>query len=218
MDKKTQALVEQYAKSLVEIAIEKDSLAELQSETEALLSVFEETNLADFLSSLVVSRDEKVKLVRLLQESSSVYMNNFLEVILQNEREAFLKAILEGVQKDFVIATNQHDIVVTTAVALTDEQKSALIDNDTINYIYIKQFDEPNEVINNLIEGTNVEIVKLHMLTNLTENEISNKKDYFSIMNENIEFLCNQELHGNFSHGDRRSDLRHDRITPHEGL
>ncbi|MDO4205466.1 MAG: F0F1 ATP synthase subunit delta, partial [Streptococcus gallolyticus] len=109
MDKKTQALVEQYAKSLVEIAIEKDSLAELQSETEALLSVFEETNLANFLSSLVVSRDEKVKLVRLLQESSSVYMNNFLEVILQNEREAFLKDILEGVQKDFVIATNQHD-------------------------------------------------------------------------------------------------------------
>lgn len=65
----------------------------------------------------------------------------------------------------------------------------ALIDNDTINYIYIKQFDEPNEVINNLIEGTDVEIVKLHMLTNLTENEISNKKDYFSIMNENIELL-----------------------------
>ena len=50
MDKKTQALVEQYAKSLVEIAIEKDSLAELQSETEALLSVFEETNLAEVAS------------------------------------------------------------------------------------------------------------------------------------------------------------------------
>ena len=127
MDKKTQALVEQYAKSLVEIAIEKDSLAELQSETEALLSVFEETNLANFLSSLVVSRDEKVKLVRLLQESSSVYMNNFLEVILQNEREVFLKDILEGVQKDFVIATNQHDIVVTTAVTLTDEQKERIL-------------------------------------------------------------------------------------------
>ena len=34
-----------------------------------------------------------------------------------------------------------------------------------------------------------VEIIKLHMLTNLTENEISNKKDYFTIMNENIELL-----------------------------
>ena len=94
MDKKTQALVEQYAKSLVEIAIEKDSLAELQSETEALLSVFEETNLADFLSSLVVSRDEKVKLVRLLQESSSVYMNNFLEVILHHLTQGNSKYLL----------------------------------------------------------------------------------------------------------------------------
>lgn len=65
----------------------------------------------------------------------------------------------------------------------------SLIDNGTIKYIYIKQFDEPNEIINNLIEGTDVEIIKLHMLTNLTENEISNKKDYFSIMNENIELL-----------------------------
>ena len=64
-----------------------------------------------------------------------------------------------------------------------------LIENDTINYIYIKQYDEPNEIINNLIEGTDVEVIKLHMLTNLTENEISNKKDYFSIMNENIELL-----------------------------
>jgi ATP synthase F1 delta subunit len=31
------------------------------------------------------------------------------------------------VQKDFVIATNQHDIVVTTAVALTDEQKERIL-------------------------------------------------------------------------------------------
>ena len=64
-----------------------------------------------------------------------------------------------------------------------------LIENDKVNYIYIKQYDEPNEIINNLIEGTDVEIIKLHMLTNLTENEISNKKDYFTIMNENIELL-----------------------------
>ena len=127
MDKKTVALVEQYAKSFVEVAIEKNQLAALQEETDAVLSVFQQTRLAKVLSSIAISRDEKVKLVRLFQESSSVYMNNFLEVILQNEREAFLKAILEGVQKDFVIATNQHDIVVTTAVALTDEQKERIL-------------------------------------------------------------------------------------------
>ena len=65
----------------------------------------------------------------------------------------------------------------------------SLIENNKVKYIYIRQYDEPSEIINNLIEGTDVEIVKLHMLTNLTENEISNKKDYFTIMNENIELL-----------------------------
>ena len=127
MGKKTQALVEQYAKSLVEIAIEKDSLAELQSETEALLSVFEETNLADFLSSLVVSRDEKVKLVRLLQESSSVYMNNFLEVILLNDRANILYDVLKLVLELFDQEDNTYDVTVTSASPLSEEQKARLL-------------------------------------------------------------------------------------------
>ena len=69
-----------------------------------------------------------------------------------------------------------------------DDVKS-LIQNGTIKYIYIRQYDEPNETIKKLIENIDDEVIKLHMLTNLTENEISNKKDYFSIMEENIELL-----------------------------
>lgn len=64
-----------------------------------------------------------------------------------------------------------------------------LIDNKTIKYIYIKQYDEENETIKKLIKDTDVEVIKLHMISNLTENEISNKKDYFTIINENIELL-----------------------------
>jgi len=71
----------------------------------------------------------------------------------------------------------------------TINEVRSLIENGTIKYIYAKQYEEINGTISNLIEGTDVEIIKLHMLTNLTENEISNKKDYFSIMNENIELL-----------------------------
>ena len=127
MDKKTVALVEQYAKSFVEVAIEKDQLAALQEETDAVLSVFQQTRLAKVLSSIAVSRDEKVKLVRLFQESSSVYMNNFLEVIVQNEREAFLEVILKEVKAQMAIASNQHDAVVTTAVALTPNQKERIL-------------------------------------------------------------------------------------------
>lgn len=64
-----------------------------------------------------------------------------------------------------------------------------LIKKGTIKYIYIKQYEEINETIKKLIEGTDVEVVPLHMITNLTETDKSNKKDYFSLMNENIELL-----------------------------
>ena len=50
MEKKTFTLIEQYAKSLVEVALEKGSLAVIQSETESLISVYETTNLNNFLS------------------------------------------------------------------------------------------------------------------------------------------------------------------------
>jgi len=71
----------------------------------------------------------------------------------------------------------------------TLEDIKTLIDNKTIKYIYIRQYDEVNDTIKQLIKDTDVEIVKLHMLTNLTETEESNKKDYFSIMNDNIDLL-----------------------------
>lgn len=71
----------------------------------------------------------------------------------------------------------------------TLEDIKTLIDNKTIKYIYIRQYDEVSDTIKELIKDTDVEIVKLHMLTNLTETEESNKKDYFTIMNDNIDLL-----------------------------
>ncbi len=71
----------------------------------------------------------------------------------------------------------------------TLEDIKSLINDGTIKYIYIREYDEVNDTIKDLIEGTNVEIIRIHMLTNLTETERNNKKDYFTIMNENIELL-----------------------------
>ena len=40
MDKKTQALVEQYARSLVEVAFEQDAVSTIQEEVRQILTVF----------------------------------------------------------------------------------------------------------------------------------------------------------------------------------
>lgn len=78
MTKKTEVLIEQYAKSLVEVAVEKNCVTAVQEDVKALLLIFEESELNKTLQSLAITREQKKQLVRLLQESSSDYMKNFL--------------------------------------------------------------------------------------------------------------------------------------------
>ena len=94
MDKKTQALVEQYARSLVEVAFEQDAVSTIQEEVRQILTVFAETNLKTFLSQENVTSEAKKESLSLFQESCSVYMNNFLEVILLKDQ---LQHIIENV-------------------------------------------------------------------------------------------------------------------------
>lgn len=126
MTKKTQALIEQYAKSLVEVVIEKNCVSLIQNEAEALMTVFETSELNQTLQSLAITREQKKELVRLLQESSSDYMNNFLEVILQNQREGLLYPIIKRVLEKFVEETQTHDVEITSAIPLTEAQKQQL--------------------------------------------------------------------------------------------
>lgn len=75
---------------------------------------------------------------------------------------------------------------------LTDKVKAdvkSLIDNKKISYIFLKQGEKMNDTIRDLIEDTDIEIVYLHTLDNLSEEDRSTKKDYISIMNDNIELL-----------------------------
>ena len=43
-----------------------------------------------------------------------------------------------------------------------------------------------------IIKETHAEVKELHTLSNISEEERNNKKDYLSIMNENIEAIKNE--------------------------
>lgn len=51
-------------------------------------------------------------------------MNNFLNLILQNEREAYLYQMLQAVLNEIAIVSNQYDVTVTSSLPLTEEQKA----------------------------------------------------------------------------------------------
>ena len=67
-----------------------------------------------------------------------------------------------------------------------------LINNGNIQYIILKQDEEMNDTIKKIVNETNVEVVYYHMLSNLTGEERNAKKDYISIMSDNIDILRNE--------------------------
>lgn len=71
-----------------------------------------------------------------------------------------------------------------------------MIKNGQISYIFTIDANNLNETVSNIQKDTNVQIVQLHSLSNLTDDERSKKSDYVSLMNENINLLKN-ELYNN---------------------
>lgn len=69
---------------------------------------------------------------------------------------------------------------------------TTMINNGDIKYIYITNNSEVNDTIKKIKEETNVELIELHTLYTLTEEEFNNDLDYFTIMRNNLELLKKQ--------------------------
>lgn len=68
----------------------------------------------------------------------------------------------------------------------------ALIKNNKVHYIFLKQNEKISDTVQNIIDETGVSITYFHMLNNLTGEERNAKKDYISIMSDNIDLLRNE--------------------------
>jgi len=68
------------------------------------------------------------------------------------------------------------------------------IQNGQTKYIFVIQNEEINDTIQGIISESNVGTLAYHTLSNMSESEKNNKKDYISIMTENINLL-KQELY-----------------------
>ena len=79
------------------------------------------------------------------------------------------------------------DSTVTDKI-ISDTKK--LINNKQISYIYMKNNEEENSTIKSIKQSyPNVGILKLNTLNTISAQDKANKKDYISIMYDNIDNL-----------------------------
>ncbi|MBR2833128.1 MAG: zinc ABC transporter substrate-binding protein [Bacilli bacterium] len=65
----------------------------------------------------------------------------------------------------------------------------SLINNGSIDYIFVKDGEEVSNDVKALINGTNIQTKSLYMLANISEEKRDANADYFTLMNENLEAL-----------------------------
>lgn len=76
----------------------------------------------------------------------------------------------------------------------TINDAKTLISNGQIHYIFTLKNEEINDTIKKILEETNVETLEWDTISTISENDKANKKDYLTIMNDNLELL-KQELY-----------------------
>ena len=71
-----------------------------------------------------------------------------------------------------------------------------MINSGKISYIFTTDSENLNDAVTSITQNTNVQLAELYTISNLTDDERSDKMDYITLMNENINLLKN-ELYNN---------------------
>jgi zinc transport system substrate-binding protein len=144
----------------------------------------------------------------ILEYTSNHYLkteieNNYEELKLSISKiDANLKLIYENSNNKTLVVDNNALLFLKKygfEIISLDEKENptnktileveSLITSKKISYIFTTNKDSLNDVVNKIIEDTNVSIQELHTLNNLTDEERKNKDDYISLLNDNIELL-----------------------------
>lgn len=67
-----------------------------------------------------------------------------------------------------------------------------LINEEKVTTIFLKQKEEMNDTIKKIVDDKGIKVTYLHMIDNLTGDERNSKKDYISIMSDNIDLIRNE--------------------------
>jgi F-type H+-transporting ATPase subunit delta len=122
-------LASRYAKSLIDLAIEKGLLEDIYKDMQLLQKICKSNrDFVNLLKSPIVQSDSKIKILKAVLESRvSKLTMAFSSLLIKKAREAVLPEIATAFIQQYKELKNLYTLKLTTAVPLTDSLKSSIL-------------------------------------------------------------------------------------------
>jgi len=122
-------LAGRYAKSLIDLAIEKGQLEEVHNDMVFLQQALQSSKeLVIMIKSPVIKADKKEKVLTAITAGKvSVITSTFNELLLRKGREFYLPEIITAFIDQYKVYKGIHTVKLTTAVPVSEELKQALV-------------------------------------------------------------------------------------------
>jgi len=145
--------------------------------------------LLEYIESKVMKKeinekyDElKIKISQIDAELKTIYENaSHKTIVTDNNTLKYLE------KYGFTVISLQENDGNVSEKNLVDARK--LIENRTVKYIFTLNNTEVNDKVADLVKNTKVELLEMNNLSNLTDKQRSEKDDYFTLLNDNVEML-----------------------------
>jgi F-type H+-transporting ATPase subunit delta len=115
-----------YAKALVELADEKNTLEQVHSDVDAIAALVKENQkFADLMYNPVVDADKKKAVIQEIAKGAGFqkYTTNFLKLLVTKDRVNLLNEICESFEEQYCVLTDTQVATLRSAVKLEQEQQ-----------------------------------------------------------------------------------------------
>jgi F-type H+-transporting ATPase subunit delta len=123
-------LASRYAKSLIDLSIERNQLEIVYDDMQFLHQVCKSSrDFVNLLRSPVVNADKKQAVIDAISKSKiSVLTNAFIKLLITKGRESDMPEIITAFVDQYNAIKGIHKVRLTTAAAISDNLKNAIVD------------------------------------------------------------------------------------------
>jgi F-type H+-transporting ATPase subunit delta len=121
-------LASRYAKSIIDLAIEKNQLEQVYADMQYMNAVCKSSKeFVNLLKSPIVKAEKKVKIIEAVTKGNvSALTAGFNKLLVTKGRENCLPEIINAIIDQYNEIKGIHKVKLTTAVAISDELKKAI--------------------------------------------------------------------------------------------